>query len=63
MGNRTEALALMQEGLRERESSMAFLALDPRMSALRPIPRFSAMLRRMALPEIDAEQTREAAAV
>ena len=60
MGNRTEALTLMQEALRERETSMAYLAVDPRMSSLRSIPRFTAMLRRMALPEIDQTQIRGA---
>ena len=60
IGNMGEALMLMQEGLREREPWMAYLAVDPRLNKLRAIPRFAAMTRRMALPEIDAEQTQGA---
>ena len=60
MGNMAEALALMQEGLREREPWMAYLSVDPRLNKLRALPRFTVLTRRMALPDTDAAQSQGA---
>jgi tetratricopeptide (TPR) repeat protein len=47
LGNHEDALAWLQEALREKEPWMAFLALDPRMSPLRSHPKFTAFTRRI----------------
>jgi len=57
LGNRPEALALMQEGMREREPGMAYLAVDPRLNSLRTAPKFSGMIRRIMLPEEEPKQS------
>ena len=51
LGNRNEALALVQEALREKEPSVAYLNVDPRLAPLRGIPKFSALARRISLLE------------
>lgn len=54
IGNRAGALGRMQEGLREREPWMAYLAVDPRLSSLHTA-KFTGMIRRIMLPEADAK--------
>jgi len=56
LGNRNEAVALLQEGLREREPWVVFLGVDPRLSAVRSTPKFTALVRRIVLTESDAFQ-------
>jgi len=63
LGNRNEALALLQEALREREPWMAFLTIDPRLSSLRTMPKFTGMARRILLTEIEAAHSHGVAAV
>jgi hypothetical protein len=54
LGNRNDALAWLQESLREREPWMAFLAVDPRLSPLRVAAKFAALAGRV-FPEGDWE--------
>jgi tetratricopeptide (TPR) repeat protein len=49
LGNRNEALVLLQEAMREKEPSVAFMGVDPRLNSLRAIPKFSGLLRRIVL--------------
>jgi len=56
LGNRNEALTLLQEALREREPAVVFLSLDPRMSSLRTTPKYTGLVRRILLT--DGEVTR-----
>lgn len=56
LGNRAEALALLQEALREREPWIAFMAVDPRLAALRPSPKFEALARRTQPSEIEMRE-------
>ena len=59
LDNRTEALALLHEALREREPMMAFLAVDPRLSSLRSHPKFQGLVRRIQVGESEnRENTR-----
>ena len=56
LDNRAEALASLQEALREREPMMAFLAVDPRLSSLRPNPKFQALARRIQLTDAESRE-------
>jgi tetratricopeptide (TPR) repeat protein len=56
MGNRTDAMALLQEALREKEPWMAFLAVDPRLAPLRSMPKFEGLVRRIQLTDSDARE-------
>lgn len=47
LGHRSEALALLHESLREKEPSLAFLTVDPRLHNLRASPKFSALVSRL----------------
>jgi hypothetical protein len=49
LGNRNEALVILQEALREKEPAVAFMIVDPRLSSLRAIPKFTGLLRRIVL--------------
>ena len=50
LGNRSEALALLHESLREKEPWLAFLSVDPRLSSLRAAPKFASLARRVFCP-------------
>ncbi len=63
LGNRNEALALLQEALREREPWLVFLTLDPRLSSLRTMPKFTGLARRILLTESESAYTHGVAAV
>jgi tetratricopeptide (TPR) repeat protein len=56
LDNRAEALNLLHEALREREPMMAFLAVDPRLSALRGNPKFQALVRRIQLSDVETRE-------
>jgi tetratricopeptide (TPR) repeat protein len=51
LGDGEEALARIQEAVRENEPWMAFLSLDPRMVSLRSAPRFGGFIRRVLSSE------------
>ena len=57
LDNRTEALALLQEALREKEPWMSFLATDPRMSSLRNMPKFQGLARRIQITEAENRES------
>jgi tetratricopeptide (TPR) repeat protein len=56
LDNRTEALGLLQEALREKEPWMAFLAVDPRLNSLRSHPKFQGLARRIQLTETESRE-------
>jgi tetratricopeptide (TPR) repeat protein len=49
LGQPNEALGWLERAHRERSHSMVFLAVDPQLERLRPVPRFRALL----LPHFD----------
>jgi len=49
LGNKNEAVALLQEAVREKETPVAFLAVDPRLASLRGLPKFAGLMRRIVL--------------
>lgn len=55
LGNRNEALGLLQEALREKEPWMAYLQSDPRMSSLRAMPKFTGFARRVVLADAETQ--------
>ena len=57
LGDQNEVLAMLQEALREKEPFLAFLAVDPRLSSVRDLPKFTGILRRVVLTE--NEESRE----
>jgi hypothetical protein len=59
LGNRNDAVALLGESLREREPWMVFLTVDPRLSSLRTMPKFTSLVRRVLLSEAEMVQSRE----
>jgi tetratricopeptide (TPR) repeat protein len=67
LDNRTEALALLHEALREKEPWLAFLAVDPRLHSLRSHPKFQGLVRRIQLTEAESRESgpflRESAAI
>ena len=50
-GNRDRALDFFEEAINERDPSVLWLAVDPRVDALRPMPRFQALLARLRIPD------------
>jgi tetratricopeptide (TPR) repeat protein len=63
LGDHEEAMSMLQEAIRENEPWMVYLSLDPRMGALRSIPRFGGFVRRVVSSEATGEgATPEAAA-
>lgn len=63
LGNRNEALALLQEALREREPWMSFLTVDPRLTSLRTMPKFTGLARRILLTELEPAHSEGVAAL
>jgi tetratricopeptide (TPR) repeat protein len=59
LGNRSEALAFLQEGMREKETALAYTAVDPCLNSLRTTPKFVEMEARIfavpTLPSQDGE--------
>ncbi len=47
LGEQDKAMSLIQDACRENEPWMVFLSLDPRMGALRSVPRFGGFIRRV----------------
>lgn len=54
LGNRNEAVALLQEALREREPFVAYLVVDPRLKTLRGMPKLAGMIRRIVASDSEA---------
>ncbi len=50
-GNRDRALDFFEEAINERDPSVLWLAVDPRVDELRPMPRFQALLARLRIPD------------
>jgi len=63
LGNRNEALALLQEALREREPWMSFLTVDPRLTSLRTMPKFTGLARRILLTEAEVSHSQGAGGI
>ncbi len=54
LGNRNEAVTLLQEAVREKEPSVAYLSVDPRLASLRDLPKFSGLAHRVVLDETES---------
>jgi len=52
LGNPERALDRLEEAINQREPGLLWLAVDPRVEALRPLPRFNALLARLHVPEV-----------
>ena len=52
MGDKTEAVELLEVAYQERVSLLIFLDLYPNFSNLRTDPRYADLLRRMGLPQV-----------
>jgi serine/threonine-protein kinase len=50
-GNRDRALDFFEEAINDRDPSVLWLAVDPRVDDLRPMPRFQALLARLRIPD------------
>ena len=51
LGDRTKALAEIEQAYNERSDMLVYLGVDPRLDGLRSEPRFRELLRRMAIPQ------------
>ncbi len=49
LGEKDEAMRLLERGYEERSPQLSFIGVDPRLEALRSDLRFRALLRRMNL--------------
>jgi len=50
-GDRDGALDAFDRALEERDPTLVWLGVDPRVDGLRQYPRFTAMLKQLGLPE------------
>jgi hypothetical protein len=50
LGNKEEALALLERGFAEHASYLSEIKVDPDYASLHSEPRFAALLRRMEIP-------------
>jgi eukaryotic-like serine/threonine-protein kinase len=50
LGEKEEAIRLLEKGYRDRSICMQFANIDPRLDPLRSDPRFADLLRRLAFP-------------
>jgi hypothetical protein len=50
LGDRAKALELFEDAVNDRDSSMVWLGVDPRVDPLRGTPRFRQMLKTIGLP-------------
>ena len=50
LGDRAKALQLFEEAVNERDPSVVWLGVDPRVDLLRGTDRFRQMLKTMSLP-------------
>ena len=53
-GNLEEAVALLEDAAANREQDLLWVAVDPRVDPVRPMPRFDALLARLRLPNSPA---------
>jgi len=51
LGDKDEALGLLEKGYQEHAAGMLYLAVDPFWYGVRSDPRYAALLRRMGLPQ------------
>ena len=51
LGEKQQALDLLERALNDRETGLAFLKVVPQWDAIRQEPRFKALLGRIGLPE------------
>jgi len=57
MGDLDAALSWLRRAVDERSHSVAFLAVDPQLDALRPLPDFRDLLERVGLTEVAVPRT------
>ena len=51
-GNRDRALDFFEEAINERDPAVLWLAVDPRVDDLRPMPRFQKLLAQLRIPDV-----------
>jgi hypothetical protein len=52
LGNRDRALDFFEEAINERDPAVLWLAVDPRVDDLRPMPRFQKLLAQLRIPDV-----------
>jgi Tetratricopeptide repeat len=53
MGSPDEAFEALQESVKEKETWLVYLTVDPRLSSLRHSPKFAQLVRRVVLTDIE----------
>jgi hypothetical protein len=51
LGDLSQALALLEQGYRDRDDWMVWMKVDPHMDPVRSDPRFQDLMRRMNFPQ------------
>ena len=54
LGNQNEALAAIQDAVRDHEPWVVYLHLDPRFQTLRELPKFAGFVRRVMMTEAES---------
>jgi TolB-like protein/cytochrome c-type biogenesis protein CcmH/NrfG len=52
LGNRERALDFLEQAVSDYDPSVVWLAVDPRLDVLRPMPRFQALVARLHIPAV-----------
>jgi hypothetical protein len=50
LGDKERALAYLERAVEERDPAVLWLRVDPRVDALRPHPRFRALVAKLGVP-------------
>jgi hypothetical protein len=51
LGNLDQGMALLEDAVRDHDPALLWVAVDPRVDPVRPMPQFASLLARLRLPD------------